>query len=154
MNLKKNNLSKSIINFSKSGKPLFGICLGMQLMMSFSTENGNHEGLNLIEGKVIRFESPKNNNDELFKVPHIGWNTLINIKDNKLFQNLDKEPFMYFLHSYYVVPKNIKIMLSSTNYGKNEFCSAFQNENIFGCQFHPERSGKQGIKILENFLNL
>ena len=96
--------------------------------------------------------SPKNNVD-LFKVPHIGWNTLINTKDNRLFQNLDKEPFMYFLHSYYVVPKNEKIILSLTNYGKNKFCSAFQNENIFGCQFHPERSGKQGIRILENFLN-
>ena len=151
--LKKNDLSKSIIEFSRSGKPLFGICLGMQLMMSFSTENGNHEGLNLIDGKVIRFDSPKNNVD-LFKVPHIGWNTLIKTKDNRLFQNLDKEPFMYFLHSYYVIPKNEQIILSLTNYGKNKFCSTFQNENIFGCQFHPERSGKQGIKILENFLNL
>jgi imidazole glycerol-phosphate synthase subunit HisH len=162
--LKENNLDSAIKEFTQTGKPLLGICLGMQLLMTSSEENGIHNGLDLIKGKVIRFKNP-NDYSIKYKIPQIGWNELLtpnkktNSFDNKhwedsILKHLGEKLYMYFLHSYYVEPEDEQIILSETSYGGDLFCSAYQKDNIIGCQFHPERSGEQGLKILKNFLTL
>ncbi len=162
--LKDNNLDSAIKEFLQTGRPLFGICLGMQLLMTSSEENGLHDGLDLITGKVVRFKDA-NDESNKYKIPQIGWNVLSplninqNTMDNKRWNNsilkgLEELPYMYFLHSYFVSPENKQVCLAETAYGSDMFCSVLKKDQIFGCQFHPERSGKQGMKILENFLEL
>jgi len=159
-----NRLNEVIIEFAETGRPLLGICLGMQLLMTNSEENGNHDGLDLIKGKVLRFKDPKDHSNK-YKIPQIGWNELliaekkkhltrINTWNGSILDGLDKRPFMYFLHSYFVIPDNEQVYLAETSYGCDLFCSVFQKDNIIGCQFHPERSSEQGLKILKNFLAL
>jgi glutamine amidotransferase len=148
-----------------SNKPLIGICLGMQLLMSESYEFGKHKGLNIIQGSVVRLNNPVNKN-KILKVPHVCWNRIWKVNKN-LTQSLKEEKkediwsksplsglsdgeFMYFVHSFYVKPINSNIVLSVTRYGNIEFCSSFQYKNVFGCQFHPERSGPQGMIIYRN----
>ncbi|OCL88814.1 Imidazole glycerol phosphate synthase subunit HisH 1 [Aliarcobacter thereius] len=145
--LEKSGLKEEIIKFANSKKPLLGICLGMQLLFESSEEFGNTNGLALIEGKVIQFDKTKMNN---LKVPHMGWNKAIN-KNNPLFKDLEN-PYLYFVHSFHVVTKD-DYSISKTNYGYS-FTSAVNKENIFGFQAHPEKSHKNGLKILENFINL
>lgn len=163
-NLKENNLESAIKEYAQTGKPLLGICLGMQLLMTNSEENGIHNGLDLIEGKVIRFKDP-NDHSNKYKIPQIGWNAISppnkkrnslgnNHWDNSILKSFDEKLYMYFLHSYYVVPEDEQIILSETSYGRDLFCSVFQKSQIIGCQFHPERSGRQGLEILKNFLVL
>jgi len=158
----KNNLDDIIKEYSQTGKPLLGICLGMQLLMSSSDENGFNNGLDLIKGQCRRFSDPKSEDDK-FKIPQIGWNQLLFSKmkqNNKidwntsLLKGLDEDSYMYFLHSYFVIPKDKKVIVAETSYGNNHFCSVLQKDNIFGCQFHPERSGERGLIILKNFLDL
>ncbi len=162
--LKDNNLDSSINEFAQTGRPLLGICLGMQLLMTSSEENGLHDGLDIIKGKVVRF---KDENDESnnYKIPQIGWNVLLppqynqnregnNRWSDSILRDLNEKPYMYFLHSYFVVPEDDQVCLAETAYGKDLFCSVFQKDQIFGCQFHPERSGEEGIVILKNFLDL
>ena len=155
--LKNSNLDNAIKEFSVRERPLMGICLGMQLLMSDSEENGRHNGLNLIEGNVFRFKEP-NEKSVNYKIPQIGWNKLLEIKSNKwndsILKGIENNVYMYFLHSYYVSPKDQKVILSETSYGQNTFCSVFQKNQIIGCQFHPERSGEIGLKILKNFIDL
>jgi len=155
--LKASNLDNAIIEFSLCERPLMGICLGMQLLMSRSEENGNHIGLNLIEGDVLRFKEP-NESSSNYKIPQIGWNKLLKTKSNpwagSILEGIDNNSYMYFLHSYYVHPKDAKVVLSGTDYGQNTFCSVLQKNQIIGCQFHPERSGEIGLKILKNFIKL
>ena len=150
--------------FSQTDRPLMGICLGMQLFMTSSEENGIHKGLDIIKGKVIRFKDP-NDLSNKYKIPQIGWNAL-SIPDYKnnglgntfwadsILNGFNDNLYMYFLHSYYVMPNDEEIVLSNTSYGQDYFCSVFQKDQIIGCQFHPERSGEQGLKILKNFLLL
>lgn len=137
--LKEKGLDKIIPDLKQ---PVLGICLGMQLMCKY-TEEGNTEGLGIFPYNVLQF--PKED-----KVPHMGWNTL---EDNEsaIFLGIEDSPYVYFVHSYYV-PKN-KYSISNCNYIR-PFCAALQKENFFGCQFHPEKSGKTGEQILRNFLNL
>ncbi|SVC87713.1 uncharacterized protein METZ01_LOCUS340567, partial [marine metagenome] len=148
--LKENNLDSAIKEYVQTDKPLLGICLGMQLLMTTSEENGNHDGLDLIKGKVVRFKDPKDHSNK-YKIPQIGWNELliaekkqystrINTWDGSILDGLDKKPFMYFLHSYFVVPEDEQVYLAETSYGRDLFCSVVQKNQIFGCQFHPERS--------------
>lgn len=163
-NLKDNDLDNVIKEFCQTGRPLFGICLGMQLLMTYSEENGIHDGLDIIKGKVIRF-SDTNADSNNYKIPQMGWNALqppnkiengtrnIFWKDSIL-NNLEETPYMYFVHSYFVVLEDNKISLAETAYGKDLFCSVFQKDQIIGCQFHPERSGEEGLKIIRNFLNI
>jgi len=155
--LKTSNLDSAIKEFSVTGRPLMGICLGMQLLMSMSEENGRHDGLNLIEGDVIKFNEP-NEKSTKYKIPQIGWNKLLENKLNKwpgsILEGIENNAYMYFLHSYYVNPKDKKIVISETSYGQNLFCSVLQKNQIIGCQFHPERSGEIGLKILKNFIEL
>ena len=156
--IKKLDLADVIKKFILSDKPFLGICLGMQLLFSKSEEFGNSRGLSIFEGNVKKFTLKKIDNTK-YPVPHVGWNKIfINSKNKKLketiFSGLQKEEFMYFVHSYFVVPKDKKIILSKTRYGKLDFCSSVCSKNLFAVQFHPEKSGLRGLKIYKNFRDL
>lgn len=146
--LENSGLKDAILDFANSKKPLLGICLGMQLLFESSEEFGYTKGLGLIEGKVVKFDKSKMGSD--LKIPHMGWNKIVN-KDNPLFKNL-QNPYLYFVHSYHVVTDD-KYTIATTNYGY-DFVSAVNKDNIFGFQPHPEKSHNNGLKILENFINL
>ena len=134
--IKKLKLDKTIINYYKSQKPIFGICLGMQLFFSESFEGNRSKGLNLAEGKVVRLDKKLN----------IGWRKLTNVK-NKKFMNCFESKSMYFIHSYKVIPKNKKIILAYAKYKNLNYCAAIKKRNLYGFQFHPEKSGKNGISV-------
>ncbi len=137
------------------GKPLIGICLGVQLLMTVSHEFGRHEGLDLIPGEVVPFNAPKESGHPL-KVPHVGWNR-IHARGGSAAERWGGTPldglsdgdFMYFVHSYIVVPDDPSVTLSTTRYGDTEFCSSVRFKNIFACQFHPERSGRRGLHVYQ-----
>ena len=145
-------LDETIFQYVDMGKPLIGICLGLQLLFESSEEFGNHNGLGLIKGKVKKFK-PHSRNSIKYPVPQIGWNK-INQKDasweSSLLRGNSNNDFMYFVHSYYVEPDDNKIILSKTTYGDIEYCSSVKQNNIFACQFHPEKSGEVGINIYKN----
>lgn len=128
--------------------PVLGICLGMQLFCKFS-EEGNIKGLNWFDANTIRFKSK----DIRHKIPHMGWNSLEIKKQSNLLKSLNKEHLFYFVHSYYVTCNKQKDILTTTNY-VDEFVSAIEKDNIFGVQFHPEKSHEWGEQILKNFLEL
>jgi len=154
--LQSNGMDKAIKEYANSGKPLLGICLGMQLLFDNSQEFGNHKGLGLIEGEVVPFDKSKF--DTKLKVPHMGWNEmfLVNseerIVNSNLFKGLDRDFYLYFVHSYHVECDN-KYAIGKTYYGY-EFTSAVNRDNIYGIQPHPEKSHKNGLKIIENFIKL
>ena len=154
--LKENDMDEAVKNFAASGKPLLGICLGMQLLFESSEEFGTTEGLGLIPGKVVAFDESKF--DHPLKVPHMGWNELFqkpvgaNPSICPLFEGLDKDFYLYFVHSYHAVCED-KYAIGKTHYGY-EFVSAVQNGNIYGIQPHPEKSHDNGLKIIENFVKL
>ena len=144
-----------IREFIGSGKPFMGICLGMQLLLSESEEFGIHKGLGIIPGKVKKFTQPTG--QEKIRIPHIGWNTVGDIK-NELsawptppLEGVKNGEYMYFVHSFYVIPDDKSLILTLTDYAGISFCSSFAHQNIFACQFHPEKSGKQGLEIFRNF---
>ena len=152
--LKRLDLVSPIKDFAASGKPLIGICLGFQLLMSHSEEFGNHEGLGLIEGDVVSLR--KLHADEVrFKVPQIGWNAVKKTTawNTSPLNGMKNGELFYFVHSLYVRPKDKNIWASSTEYNGKSFCSSISKGNIFACQFHPERSGPSGLKVYENLLN-
>ena len=154
-NLKKLNLVQPIKNFIESGKPFFGICLGLQLLFSESEEFGNTTGLNIIEGKVVKFRNVNNDVLNFYKVPQISWNS-INKPDKLSWQktplfNISELENFYFVHSYYVVPTNTNIILTTTEYAGVKYASSIYFKNIFACQFHPEKSAHEGLKIYENW---
>jgi len=130
-------------------KPVLGICLGMQLMSKHS-EEGNSKGLGWIDADVVRF---KVSDTKKFKVPHMGWNTLDLMKESPLFENINLNSEFYFVHSYYVHCNESNDILTETSYD-NSFTSSFQKENIFGVQFHPEKSHDAGERLLRNFVKL
>lgn len=142
-NLHEMGMISAIKDFVSSGKPLLGICLGMQLLMTTSEENGLHRGLDLIPGEVLRLPSK-------VKIPHMGWNSLGLQKQTLLTGKIEKGSYFYFVHSYYVKPQNTEHIVATTEYGI-EFCSIIEKENIMGVQFHPEKSSYLGQKILINF---
>ena len=144
------NLENPIKKNIAIGKPFLGICLGMQILFSVGEEHGITKGLNVFPGSVKKFKYQKLENDR-YSVPHMGWNVIKTKKKNSIFSKIKKNEFMYFVHSYYVDTKDKKIISSTTSYGDKEFCSSISYKNIFACQFHPERSGKVGKKILQNF---
>ena len=145
-NLKSLNLSYCIKEEVKKGKPILGICLGMQLLFSSSEEYGLTEGLNLLEGKIIHFK------ENGLKIPHMGWNNLTIPSNSKIFKGLTN-PYVYFVHSYHLVTDNKDYLLTKTTYGY-EFSCAVEYKNIYATQFHPEKSGDVGLKILKNFGDL
>ncbi len=151
-NLKSHDLIDCIYQFSESGKPILGICLGMQILMEKSEEFGNHAGLGLIRGEVRKLPLKSTNQHRL---PHISWNNIYN-KDNhnwfnSIFSGVNSHDKVYFLHSFAVEPNDEKNILSLTTYGNCEFVSSVKCNNIYGYQFHPEKSGDVGLKILKNF---
>ena len=148
--LRDRNMIQPLQEYAKSGKYMLGICLGMQLLFDSSEEFGEHEGLGIIKGHVKAFDTSKFS--EPLKVPHMGWNRMFT-KDHPLFENLDEEHYLYFVHTYHVICDNEENIIGRTNYGY-EFTSAVANENVFGIQPHPEKSHENGLHILENFIKL
>jgi glutamine amidotransferase len=148
--LRERNMIEALREYAKSGKYMLGICLGMQLLFESSQEFGEHEGLGLIKGNVKAFDTSKF--EEKLKVPHMGWNRMFT-KKHPLFENLDEEHYLYFVHSYHVNCTNEEDIIGRTNYGY-EFTSAVACGNVFGIQPHPEKSHENGLKILENFIGL
>lgn len=149
--LKRLDLVEVIKEMGSSNRPLLGICLGMQLLMSESHEFGRHQGLGIVEGEVLRFEGPQ-------KVPQIGWNQIsLNGKPSwghSLLNQINDGEYMYFVHSFYAKPLKQEVVVSTTRYGEKIFCSSLTQKNIFATQFHPERSGPEGLKIYQNFASL
>lgn len=148
--LRERNMVEAIKAFAASGKPVLGICLGMQLLFESSEEFGTHEGLGLIKGKVERFDESKFS--EHLKVPHMGWNRMFT-KDHPLFNELDDLHYLYFVHTYHVTCNDAEDIIGETEYGYR-FTSAVAHENVMGIQPHPEKSHDNGMKILKNFINL
>jgi len=154
--LRVNGMDKAVIAYANSGKPLLGICLGMQLLFESSEEFGDHKGLGLIEGRVVAFDESKF--DHKLKVPHIGWNELFQYprRDKALpcllLKDLPNDFYLYFVHSYHAVCDD-KYAIGKTHYGY-EFVSAVNKNNIYGIQPHPEKSHENGLKIIKNFITL
>ncbi len=130
-------------------KPLLGICVGLQMFADVGYEETQTKGLGWISGKVSKID----NQGGKFKLPHIGWNQINIVKDSKLFKDIENNSHMYFVHSYEFVPIDKKVVSATTDYSSNIVCSV-EKENIFGTQFHPEKSDKSGLKIIDNFINL
>lgn len=155
--LSRYDLIEPICTFAKSGKPLLGICLGMQMLASVSEELGQWEGLDLIRGRIRMFQKP-DEGGPLFKIPQIGWNLVHRPPAEKnswhgtVLQDIGDRPYVYFVHSFVMEPEEKHHILGITTYGKDTFCSVVKKDNISGCQFHPERSGPVGMRILQNFL--
>ncbi len=148
--LRERNMVEAIREYAASGKYMLGICLGMQLLFDSSEEFGQHQGLGIISGDVKAFDEKKFS--EPLKVPHMGWNRMFT-KNHPLFDNLDEEHYLYFVHTYHVNCNNKEDIIGTTEYGY-EFTSAVAHANVFGIQPHPEKSHENGLKILENFINL
>jgi len=147
-------LVETIKETAETGKPMLGICLGAQLMLSEGHEFGTFKGLNIIEGKVVNFPNLDNNE----KVPHVGWNTIFPKKEgswkNTMLDFFDRNNSFYFVHSYILEPTQEENIFALTKYGGHTFCSIIKKGNIYGCQFHPEKSGEVGLKLINNFINL
>jgi len=130
-------------------KPLLGICVGLQMFADVGYEETETKGLGWISGKVSKID----NLSGKFKLPHIGWNEINIMKDSKIFKDIENNSHMYFVHSYEFVPEDKSVISATTDYSKNIVCAA-EKENIFGTQFHPEKSDKIGLKIIDNFISL
>lgn len=145
--LKEAGLDEAVKEYAKSGRYLFGVCLGMQLLFEKSEESRGAKGLELIPGEVVRFDKSLN-----LKIPHMGWNRMDVQKEDAIFQGLEKSFYLYFVHSYHVKCDK-KYVLGTTDYGET-FASAVRHENVYGLQPHPEKSHDAGLRILKNFVEL
>ena len=151
--IKLRGLEDVIKEFAASGKPVLGICLGAQMMLAKGYEFGTFDGLDLISGQVVPF--PKLIPGT--KTPHIGWNSIYrhdNPWDDTILKSINKNDNVYFVHSFILEPSSKENILALTRYGDCEFCSAIKKGNIYGCQFHPEKSGEIGMKIIKDFIGL
>jgi glutamine amidotransferase len=146
--LRDRGLEQPVKAYAASGRPLLGICVGMQAFFDESGELGRHSGLGLLPGKVSKFPDIAP-----LKVPHTGWNVLESAFESPLLRGLGREPYAYFNHSFYCSPQDERVTAASTDYGIR-FTSVVQKDNLYGVQFHPEKSQKVGLKILENFLRV
>ena len=145
-----NGLIDTLNEFAiSSKKPLLGICVGLQMFADIGYEESETKGLGWISGKVSKID----NQNGKYKLPHIGWNQIKIIKDSKIFRDIENNSHMYFVHSYEFIPENKNVILATTDYSSNIVCS-IEKENIFGTQFHPEKSDKMGLKMIDNFINL
>ena len=145
-----NGLSDALNEFVITHKkPLLGICVGLQMFADVGYEETETKGLGWISGKVSKID----NQNGKYKLPHIGWNQINIVKDSKIFKDIKNNSHMYFVHSYEFIPEDKNVISSTTDYSSNIVCSV-EKENIFGTQFHPEKSDKMGLKIIDNFINL
>ena len=144
-NLTGAGLVPPVLDAVQRQKPFLGICIGMQLLMTVSEEFGIHPGLDVVPGRVVRFEPGSG-----LKVPHMGWNRVHYKGDSRLFEGIRDGSYFYFVHSYFVVPEDDSVVCGHTDYGER-FCSAISRGNLFATQFHPEKSHNDGLKVLENF---
>ena len=149
--IKKKSLDEAITSAAQKGTKILGICLGMQLLCLSSTEDGFNKGLSLIDGKVEKLEIK--NFKKIFKVPHIGFNSIVIPSESNLFKTQTKEIDFYFVHSYRVKCLDDESIVGYCNYGE-KFVALFEKQNIFGTQFHPEKSQTNGLQLLKNFMNL
>lgn len=140
-------LAEAVRDFAASGRPLLGICLGMQLLFTESEELGTHRGLDLIPGRVVRFDPGA---DAALKVPHMGWNALHFPRPTGLFAGVAEGAHVYFVHSFHCVPEDPAVIAAECRHG-GLFCAAVQTGNLQAAQFHPEKSGEPGLRLLENF---
>ena len=145
-----NGLVDILNEFAKNNKkPLLGICVGLQMFADIGYEETETKGLGWISGKVSKIDNQKSK----YKLPHIGWNQINILKESKIFKNIENNSHMYVVHSYEFIPEDKNVISATTDYSSNIVCSV-EKENIFGTQFHPEKSDKIGLKIIENFINL
>ena len=160
--LNKYDLVGPLKEIAQSSKYLIGICLGMQLLFTESSEFGMSKGLNLLEGEVVKFPTSKDGQHYLAKVPQVGWNHINHPDEGRYASSWDQSPMdgltednvMYFMHSFYVEPAEKVVQLTKTEYAGITYCSSIHQDNIIGMQFHPERSGKQGLKVYNNLANI
>lgn len=143
--LKRTGLGEAFVEAVRAGKPALGVCLGLQLLFERSEEDGEHPGLGLIPGRVVRFD-PKPG----LKIPHMGWNTLRIRRPAPLFRDLPENPAVYFVHSYHVVPDDPEVIAAETDY-PDPFVAAIWADNLIACQFHPEKSQRVGLQMYRNF---
>ncbi|MFW2330870.1 MAG: imidazole glycerol phosphate synthase subunit HisH [Nitrospinota bacterium] len=152
-NLNYYNLTRPIIEFIKQDRPFLGICVGYQLLFESSDESAKHQGFSIIKGKSKKF-LPANNNGQRYKVPHMGWNQVRIVPNNgEIFEQIDDLSDFYFVHSFYPVPEDESVVSSWSDYTVS-FASSIRYRNIFGLQFHPEKSHTVGLKLLSNFAKL
>ncbi|HDT14864.1 MAG TPA: imidazole glycerol phosphate synthase subunit HisH [Firmicutes bacterium] len=142
--IKKREFYGVVIEMVNSGIPILGICLGMQLLMEKSTEYGRHKGFGFIKGDTVIFKGD-------MKIPHMGWNRIEKKKKDSVLSRIKDGSFAYFVHSYYVKPDDARDILTETQYGKTAFTSSVSRDKVYGFQFHPEKSGREMLKIYENF---
>ena len=142
------NLTDTIYEVIRQNKPLLGICLGLQLLFESSEETKGVKGLGILKGEILKIPDKSG-----FKIPHIGWNSLELSNNGRLFKGIDEKSYVYFVHSYYLKAENPEIVKASTEYVEHIHASVEKN-NIFACQFHPEKSGDVGLQILKNFAEL
>ncbi|MBW1710685.1 MAG: imidazole glycerol phosphate synthase subunit HisH [Deltaproteobacteria bacterium] len=148
--LKRTGLDKVLKSVFKKGTPLLGICLGTQIILEFSDEDGGTECLGLLPGKVERFPANMSEAGQRLKVPHMGWNRISFVRDHPVFSGLDPEYEFYFVHSYFPAPSQDRHVIALTDYGLS-FASIVAQDNLAAVQFHLEKSGRPGLKILKNF---
>lgn len=146
--LRHRDLVEPILQAIEKGKPFLGICLGLQLLFERSYEDGLHEGLGVVAGEVERFDLPVG-----YAVPHMGWNQLHIHRPAPILEGVAEGAYVYFVHSYYVVPRDVSVVATQTDYG-GMFCSMVWRDNLFATQFHPEKSQAVGLRILENFARI
>jgi glutamine amidotransferase len=146
--LRRRDLVEPIRAGIEAGKPFLGICLGLQLLFDVSYEDGEHEGLGIVPGEVVRFDVPSE-----FKVPHMGWNQARIARRPPILEGIDEGTHFYFVHSYYVVPRDEDVVAVEVDYHR-PFCAMIWRDNLFATQFHPEKSQADGLRILKNFAEL
>jgi len=155
LQLKKYNLDNIIIEYAKLNKPMLGICLGMQILLTSSEEFGTHKGLGIIAGKVNKISNKKNKN---IKIPHVGWNEIYPTKNKEWNSKILNKKLIgknfYFVHSFVASTKNTDATIASCEYSEISIPAVIEQKNIFGCQFHPEKSGENGLNVLQNFCSI
>lgn len=145
--LENSGLADTVKEVISDGKPFLGICLGLQMLFEESEETPNVNGLGIFKGKAVKIP------DTGLKIPHMGWNSITVTKDSKILKDIGSEPYVYFVHSYYIKPEDKSVVSAYTEYGER-LDIAVEKDNVFATQFHPEKSGDLGMRILKNFIEL